>query len=62
MLKEFIRALGLDPDEEHPDEDFIDLEFVGIVGYEPEKVEDDNGKLVIKYPEKNVLLKVIPKK
>ena len=62
MLKEFIRALGLDPEEEHPAEDFTDLEFVGMVGYDSGEVEDDNGKLVPQYPEKNVLLKVIQKK
>ena len=60
MLKEFIRSLGLDPDEEHPAEDFEDLELVGLVGYESGEVEDDNGNMVPKYPEKNVLLKVIP--
>jgi len=62
MLKEFIRALGLDPEEEHPEEDFVDLEFVGLVGYEDGMVEDDNGNMVQQYPEKNVLLKVIPQK
>lgn len=60
MLKEFIRSLGLDPNKEHPDEDFEDLEFVGLVGYESGEVEDDNGNMVPQYPEKNVLLKVIP--
>lgn len=62
MLKEFITALGLDPEEAHSAEDFEDLEFVGIVGYDSGEVEDDNGNMVPKYPEKNVLLKVIPKK
>jgi len=60
MLKEFIRSLGLDPDEDHPAEDFEDLELVGLVGYETGEVEDDNGNMVPMYPEKNVLLKVIP--
>ncbi len=60
MLKEFIRSLGLDPDEEHPAEDFEDLEFVGLVGYDSGEVEDDRGNLVPQYPEKNILLKVIP--
>ena len=60
MLKEFIRSLGLDPDKEHPAEDFEDLEFVGLVGYNNGEVEDDNGNMVPMYPEKNVLLKVIP--
>ena len=62
MLKEFIRALGLDPEEEHPVEDFVDLEFVGMVGYDSGEVEDDNGRMVPKYPEKNVLLKVVAQK
>ena len=60
MLKEFIRKLGLDPEEEHSAEDFEDLEFVGLVGYETGEVEDDSGNMVPMYPEKNVLLKVIP--
>lgn len=60
MLKEFIRSLGLDPEEEHPAEDFEDLEIVGLVGYDSGEVEDDNGNMVPQYPEKNVLLKVIP--
>ncbi len=62
MLKEFIRSLGLDPEEEHPAEDFENLEFVGLVGYEDGCVEDDNGNMIPQYPEKNVLLKVIPQK
>ena len=62
MLKEFIAKLGLDPEEEHPAEDFEELEFVGMVGYDSGEVENDNGDLVPMYPEKNVLLKVIPKK
>lgn len=61
MLKEFIRSLGLDPDEEHPSEDFEDLEFVGLIGYNDGCVEDDNGNMVPQYPEKNELLKVIQK-
>ena len=60
MLKEFIRSLGLDPDEEHPAEDFEDLEFVGLVGYNSGETEDDNGNMVPQYPAKNELLKVIP--
>ena len=60
MLKEFIRSLGLDPEEEHPEEDFEDLEFVGLVGYESGEVEDDNGNMIPQYPEKNILIKVIP--
>ena len=62
MLKEFITSLGLDPEEDHPAEDFVDLEFVGLVGYDSGEVEDDNGNKVPQFPEKNVLLKVIPKK
>ena len=60
MLKEFIRSLGLDPEEEHPAEDFEDLEIVGLVGYDSGEVADDNGNMVPQWPEKNVLLKVIP--
>jgi len=60
MLKEFIRSLGLNPEEEHPAEDFEDLELVGLVGYEDGCIEDDNGNRIPQYPEKNVLLKVIP--
>jgi len=62
MLKEFIKSLGLDPEEEHSSEDFEDLEFVGLVGYNDGCVEDDNGNRVPMYPEKNELLKVIPQK
>lgn len=60
IFKEFERSLGIDPDEEHPTEDFEDLEFIGLVGYDSGEVEDDNGNMVPQWPEKNVLLKVIP--
>ena len=56
--KEFIRALGMDPDEENDHEDFKDLEFTAILEYDDGIVVDEEGNEHQMYAPKNVLGKI----
>lgn len=44
-VKDFIRAIGLDPDEEIDNEDFVDLEFRAIVELEEDEEYGDRNAL-----------------
>jgi hypothetical protein len=43
MVKDFLRSLGLDPDEETDESDLIGLEFTAEVGYNDGMDVDDDG-------------------
>ena len=43
MVKDFLRALGLDPDQETEDSDLVGLEFTADVSYNDGMGTDDDG-------------------
>ena len=43
MVKDFLRALGLDPDQETEDSDLVGLEFTADVSYNDGMGADDDG-------------------
>ena len=46
MVKEFLRSLGLDPEQETEDSDLVGLEFSADVSYSDGMGEDDDGNVI----------------
>ena len=59
MVKDFIRALGLDPEEETEDSDLIGLEFTADVGYNDGMDTDDDGNPIRVGQPRNEILRVV---
>jgi len=59
MVKDFLRSLGLDPEEETDESDLIGLEFTAILSYNDGMDTDDNGKPVRVGPPKNEIAQII---
>ena len=59
MVKDFLRAVGLDPEEETDEEDLIGLEFTAELGFNNGMDTDDNGNSVRVGSPKNEILRVI---
>jgi len=55
MVKDFVTALGLDPNEDLEAEDFVDLQFTAIVEYDDGKDDDGNQE----YAPKNVIGRIV---
>lgn len=59
MVKDFIRAIGLDPEEETEDSDLVGLEFTADVGYSDGMDTDDDGNPVRVGQPGNEILRVL---
>ncbi len=58
MVKDFIRALGLDPDDETDESDLIGLEFTADVGYNDGMDTDDDGNPIRVGQPRNEILRI----
>ena len=58
MVKDFLRAIGLDPEEETEDSDLIGLEFSADVSYDDGMEEDDEGNMKRAYQPKNEIARI----
>ena len=59
MVKDFLRAIGLDPEEETDEEDLIGLEFTAEVAYNDGMDVDENGKPMKVSNPRNEILRVV---
>lgn len=59
MVKDFLRSLGLDPEDETDESDLIGLEFTGDVGFNDGMDTDDDGNPVKLGQPRNELLRVV---
>jgi len=59
MVKDFLRALGLDPEEETDEEDLVGLEFTADVGFSDGMDTDDDGKPIKVGQPRNEILRVV---
>ena len=59
MVKDFLRALGLDPEDETDEEDLVGLEFTADVGYNDGMDTDDDGKPIKVGNPRNEILRVV---
>ena len=59
MVKDFIRALGLDPENETDESDLVGLEFRADVGYNDGMDTDDDGNPIKVGPPKNEILRIV---
>ena len=59
MTKEFLIALGLDPEEETEESDLIGMEFTADVGYNDGMDTDDDGNPVRVGQPRNEILRVV---
>ena len=59
MVKEFLRSLGLDPEEETDESDLAGLEFTADVGYNDGMGEDDDGNVIKLGQPRNEILRVV---
>jgi len=59
MVKDFLRALGLDPDEETDESDLVGVEFTADVGYSDGMSVDDDGKPIKVGQPRNEILRVV---
>jgi hypothetical protein len=58
MVKEFIAALGLDPNEETDEDDLVGLEFTADVGYNDGMDTDDDGNPIKVGQPRNEILRI----
>lgn len=59
MVKDFLRTLGLDPEEETDESDLVGLEFTSELGYNDGMDTDDDGKPIKISNPKNEILRVV---
>ena len=59
MVKDFLRALGLDPDEEQEDSDLVGLEFTADLGYNDGMDTDDEGNAIKVGQPRNEILRIV---
>jgi len=59
MVKEFLRSVGLDPEEETDEDDLVGLEFTAELGYTDGMDTDDDGNPVRLGQPKNEILRVV---
>lgn len=59
MVKDFLRALGLDPEQETDESDLVGLEFTAEVGYNDGMGTDDDGNPIKVGPPKNEILRIV---
>lgn len=58
MVKDFLRALGLDPDEETDESDLIGIEFTASLGYNDGMETDDEGNAIKVGTPRNEILRI----
>ena len=59
MVKDFLRSLGLDPEEETDESDLVGLEFTADVSYSDGMETDDDGKPVKVGNPRNEIVRVV---
>jgi len=59
MVKDFLRALGLDPEEETDEDDLTGLEFTADVGYNDGMDTDDDGNPIKVGQPRNEILRIV---
>jgi hypothetical protein len=59
MVKDFLRSLGLDPEEETDESDLVGLEFTADVSYNDGMDVDEDGKPVKLGNPRNEILRVV---
>lgn len=59
MVKDFLRALGLDPEEETDESDLVGLEFTADVSFNDGMDIDDDGKPIRVGPPKNEIIRIL---
>ncbi len=58
MVKDFLAALGLDPNEETDESDLLGLEFAADLGYSDGMGEDDEGNTIKVGQPRNEILRI----
>lgn len=58
MVKDFLRSIGLDPEEETDESDLVGIEFTADVGYNDGMDTDDDGNPVRMGQPRNEILRV----
>jgi hypothetical protein len=59
MVKDFLRSLGLDPEEETDESDLVGLEFTADVSYSDGIETDDDGKQIKVGNPRNEIVRVV---
>jgi len=59
MVKDFLRSLGLDPEEETDESDLVGLEFTADVSYSDGTDVDDDGKPIKVGNPRNEIVRVV---
>ena len=59
MVKDFLRALGLDPEQETEDSDLVGLEFTAELSYNDGMSTDDDGNAVKVGQPRNEILRIV---
>ena len=59
MVKDFLTALGLDPEDETDESDLVGLEFTADVGYNDGMDTDDDGNPIKVGQPRNEILRVV---
>jgi hypothetical protein len=59
MVKDFLRSLGLDPENETDESDIMGLEFTAEVGYNDGMDTDDDGNAIKVGNPRNEILRVV---
>ena len=59
MVKDFLRSLGLDPEEETDESDLVGLEFTAEVSYNDGMGTDDDGKPIKLGVPRNEIVRVV---
>ncbi len=59
MVKDFLRALGLDPEQETDESDLVGLEFTAMLTYNDGMDTDEDGKPVKVGPPKNEIAQIL---
>jgi len=59
MVKDFVSAIGLDPEEETDESDLVGVEFTADVGYNDGMDTDDDGNTIKVGQPRNEILRVV---
>jgi hypothetical protein len=59
MVKDFLRSLGLDPEQETDETDLVGLEFTAMLTYNDGMDTDEDGKPVKVGPPKNEIAQIL---
>lgn len=59
MVKDFLRAIGLNPEEETDESDLVGMEFTAELGYDDGMDTDDDGNEIRVSQPRNEILRVV---